>query len=65
MSHWMEDLSHWMQNQEAVHSPLNDLSEEIYQTALDTDSLLESCAQLEPALATLVEKIDHGSARKS
>lgn len=50
-----------MEKQEELASPLTDLSEEVGQTVLETDSLLQSCDQLQSAYASLLGKVDHGS----
>ena len=59
MREWIEELSDYMQNQEKIGSPLNELSEEVHQAALETDFLLEASDQLETAYSSLVGKIDH------
>ncbi|HSX11220.1 MAG TPA: hypothetical protein VLF94_05860 [Chlamydiales bacterium] len=61
MREWIEELSDWMEKQEELASPLTDLSEEVGQTVLETDSLLQSCDQLQSAYASLLGKVDHGS----
>lgn len=59
MREWIEELSEWMENQEKAPSPLSDLTEEIHQAALETDSLLEASQQLQMAYSSLVQKVDH------
>jgi hypothetical protein len=59
MREWIEELADWMQVQEKAASPLVDLTEEVHQAVLETDSLLEGCAQLQSAYACLLEKVDH------
>ena len=59
MREWMEELSDYMQTQEKISSPLNELSEEVHQAALETDFLLEASDQLQSAYSSLVGKMDH------
>lgn len=59
MREWIEELSDYMQNHEKIGSPLNDLSEEVHQAALETDFLLEASDQLQSAYSSLVGKMDH------
>lgn len=61
MREWIEELSDYVQSQEAIVSPLIELSEEVYQTVLETDFLLEASDQLESVYSTLVEKMEHVS----
>ena len=61
MREWIEELSDYVQSQEAIPSPLTELSEEVHQAALETDFLLQASNQLESAYATLVGKMEHVS----
>lgn len=59
MREWIEELSDWMHTQEKISSPLTDLTEEVHQAVLETDSLLQSCDQLQTAYSSLLGKVDH------
>lgn len=59
MREWIEDLSRWMDEQEKVASPLSDLSEEVHQAVLETDSFLQGCDQLQSAYSSLLGKMEH------
>lgn len=61
MREWIEDLSEYIKNQEENLSCLSDLSEEVHQTALEIDFLLQASDQVESAYASIMGKIDHGS----
>ena len=59
MREWVEELSRWIDAQEKVASPLSDLSEEVYNAALETDFLLQGCDQLQSAYASLLGKMEN------
>lgn len=59
MREWIDDLSTWMDLQEKISLDPIDMSEEMYQTALEIDSLLQLSDQLESAYSQLLEKVDH------
>ncbi len=61
MREWIEELSEWIGNQEKAFPPLLELSEEVYQAALETDFLLQASDQLQLAYSSLVEKVNHAS----
>lgn len=61
MREWIDELSEWMQNQEKIESPLTDLVEEVHQTSLETDSLLQASDQLQSAYSSIIGKIEHVS----
>lgn len=61
MREWIDDLSDYMQTQEKIDSPLNELSEEIHQAALEADFLLQASDQLQSAYSSLIGKVDHVS----
>lgn len=57
MREWIEDLSDWMQKKESMpSSALPDLAEEMNQTALETDSLLQASSQLQNIYSQLLGK---------
>jgi hypothetical protein len=59
MRKWIDELSEWMGEQEEVASPLVDLTEQVHQAGFETDSLLQSCGQLQSAYSALLEKVEH------
>lgn len=64
MREWIDELSDWIDKQEEITSPLTDLSEQVHQAAFETDSLLQSCDQLQSAYSSLLEKVDHVNSRR-
>jgi hypothetical protein len=59
MREWIDELSEYMQNQEEISLPLNELSEEMYQAALETDELLQASDQLQSAYSSILGKVEH------
>jgi len=61
MREWIEEISDYIQEREVTEPPLIDLSEEIYQAALETEMLLEATNDIQSAFTTLVGKIEHAN----
>ena len=60
MREWVQEISEYMQGKEAIQTPLDELSEEIYQAALEAEMLLELTHELESVYSNLVGKIENG-----
>ncbi len=56
---FVENLSSYIQEREGISPPFPDLSEEIYQAALEADMLLEASHKFESAFSSLMEKNNH------
>lgn len=54
----IDTLSDWIQIQEEIPSPLIDLTEEVFQTTLETDFLLQASEQLQAAYHSLLGKLN-------
>ena len=57
MREWIDEISNYMQEKEALPLPHVDLSEEIHQAALETDMLIEATQELQSAINTIAGKI--------
>ncbi len=59
MREWIEEISDYMREKETTPLPLAELSEEIYQAALEIDMLVETLNHhMQPALTSIVGKIE-------
>lgn len=56
---FVDHLSSYMQQKEEIFPPFPELSEEIYQAALEADRLLQVSSEFQSAFSSLLEKIDH------
>lgn len=56
MREWVEEISEYMQEREEVFTPLGELSEEIYQAALEADMLLQASNELQSAFSSILGK---------
>jgi hypothetical protein len=59
MREWVEEISEYLQEREALSTTLVDLSEDIHQASLETDLLLQASCELESAFSSILGKLDH------
>lgn len=59
MREWVEEISDYMQEREAVSTALVELSEEIHQASLEADMLVQASNELQSAFSSILGKLDH------
>ncbi len=65
MREWIDEISDYLQKREEIPPPLSDFSEEIHQAALETDLLLQVTGELEMAVASVLEKMEHATSHRA
>lgn len=61
MREWTEEISEYLQKKEAIPFPLADLSEDFYQTSLETEIFLKAANELQSAMSAIVGKMEHAN----
>lgn len=61
MSDWLERMAEYIEKKEGTPAPFVVLSEEIGLGVMEAEKLFKRAQEVQSAIATLVEKMDHAS----